>query len=205
MIIIGAGGHAKEILGILAESDQDKELFFYDNISIDQPDLIFKKFPILKKEQAARQALEKDPRFILGIGKPALRKEMAQAFRGFGGSLFSVISPFARIGRYGVSLGEGLNIMTGAILTQDIVIGTGTLVHVNVTIHHDCRIGSFCELSPGCHLLGKVKIGDLVSIGSGAVVLPGLTIGNGSVIGAGAVVTTDIPEGVTVKGIPAKI
>ena len=93
--------------------------------------------------------------------------------------------------------------MTGAVITQDIIIGRGTLVHINVTVHHDCRIGEYCELSPGCHILGKAQIGDGCSVGAGAVILPGMTIGGQATIGAGAVVTGNIADGATVKGIPA--
>jgi len=205
MVIVGAGGHAKEMLGILAELGQEKEVFFFDNVSRHQPGFLFEQFPIISSEQEIRQILQKDPGFILGVGKPVIRKKLAEEFKAWGGRLVSVISPFARIGRYNVLLGDGLNIMTGAVITQDVAIGEGTLVHVNTTIHHDCRVGSFCELSPGCHVLGKVRIGDLSSIGSGAVILPGMTIGSGVVVGAGAVVTKDVPDGVTIKGIPAKI
>lgn len=43
------------------------------------------------------------------------------------------------------------------------------------------------------------------SIGSGAIVMCGVTIGEGAVIGAGAVVTRDVPDGVIVSGVPARI
>lgn len=205
MVIIGAGGHAKEVLGILAECGQEKDVCFFDNVSVSSPDMLFTLFPIIKSEPEIKAILRKAPEFILGIGKPAMRKKLAEEFRMWGGRLVSAVSPFARIGKYNVSLGDGLNIMTGAIITQDVVIGEGTLVHMNATIHHDCRVGSFCELSPGCHILGKAQIGDLSSIGSGAVVLPGVTIGAGVVVGAGAVVTKNVPDGAKIKGIPAKL
>ena len=205
MIIVGAGGHSKEVLGIMAESGQEKGVCFFDNISVHQPDVLFGQFPIIKSEPEIKRILQKDPDFILGVGKPSVRKKLAQEFRAWGGRLVSVVSPFARIGKFNVLLGDGLNIMTGAVITQDITIGEGTLVHVNATIHHDCRVGSFCELSPGCHVLGKVQIGDLSSIGSGAVILPGVTIGAGVVVGAGAVVTKNVPDGAKIKGIPAKL
>lgn len=203
MIIIGAGGHAKEILGIFSELGELGDIFFYDDISSGSPDLLFDRFPVLKGEKEARSVLAKDFRFVLGIGKPALRRQMERKFTDLGGKLHSVISPFARIGLFNVQLGDGLNIMTGAVVTQDIIIGKGTLVHVNATVHHDCRIGEFCELSPGCHILGKVHIGDGSSVGAGAVILPGMTIGKEATIGAGAVVTRNIADGATVKGMPA--
>ena len=50
----------------------------------------------------------------------------------------------------------------------------------------------------------RVIIGDNVLIGMGAKILPGVTIGNHSTIGAGAVVTSNVPAGAVVVGIPAK-
>ena len=48
-----------------------------------------------------------------------------------------------------------------------------------------------------------VKLG--ASIGSNATILCGITIGERAIVGAGAVVTTDVPDGATVAGNPARI
>ena len=42
------------------------------------------------------------------------------------------------------------------------------------------------------------------AIGSGAIILGGVTIGEDAMIGAGAVVTSDVPAGVLVTGVPAR-
>ena len=52
---------------------------------------------------------------------------------------------------------------------------------------------------------GKIKIGNNVMIGLNAIILPNVKIGNNVIVGAGAVVTKDIPDGVVVGGIPAKV
>lgn len=50
-----------------------------------------------------------------------------------------------------------------------------------------------------------VDIGDDVFIGTNSIILKGVKIGNGAVIGAGSVVTSNVPQGATAAGNPAKI
>ncbi len=54
-------------------------------------------------------------------------------------------------------------------------------------------------------LKAPVIIGDNVWIGANATILPGVTIGDFVVVAAGAVVTKDIPSGVLVAGVPARV
>jgi sugar O-acyltransferase (sialic acid O-acetyltransferase NeuD family) len=204
MLIIGAGGHAKELLGIFHELNQMENLFCFDDVNKHISNRLLNISPILKNEEEVKRLFKTDNTFALGIGNPRVRHLLAQKFLRLGGKLVSVISPHSRVGGLSVRLGEGLNIMAGAVITQNIALGVGTLVNANATIHHDCRIGDYCEISPGCHLLGNVKIGDRTFVGAGAVILPNTIIGSDVTIGAGAVVTKDILNGVMVKGIPAR-
>jgi sugar O-acyltransferase (sialic acid O-acetyltransferase NeuD family) len=205
MLIVGAGGHAKELLGIFHEQNQMENLFCFDDVNKHVDNMLLGISPILKNEEEVKRLFRKDKAFVLGTGSPKIRYLLAQKFLRLGGELTTVISPDARVGKLNVFLGAGLNIMAGVVITQNITLGVGTLVNANATIHHDCRIGDYCEFSPGCHLLGNVKIGARTFIGAGAVILPNITIGSDVVIGAGAVVTKDVPNGLMVKGIPAKV
>ena len=204
MIIAGAGGHAREVLGVLEELQETSGIYFYDDTSrsIIQH-ATFSRVKVIRTEEEARKILQRDNQFIIGVGKPELRSLLSQKLTNLGGTAVSLIAPSANIGE-GVELAKGLNIMHGAVITKDVQIGFGTLVHIHVSIHHDSRIGKFCELSPGCRLLGNVTIRDMVSIGTNAVVLPGITIGDVAVVGAGAVVTKNVSPGKVVKGIPAE-
>jgi acetyltransferase-like isoleucine patch superfamily enzyme len=62
-------------------------------------------------------------------------------------------------------------------------------------------IGEFCILRAN----GGLTIGDRVLIAAHVAILPGVTVGQGSVVAAGAVVTTSVPPGVVVGGVPARV
>lgn len=52
--------------------------------------------------------------------------------------------------------------------------------------------------------VGSVDIRDNVYIGHQAIVMPGVTIGPNAIVAAGAVVTSNVPPGSIVAGVPAK-
>ncbi len=52
MIIVGAKGFAKELLEILYRDYRYKDIFFYDDVNKEQPDLLFNKFKIISAQMA---------------------------------------------------------------------------------------------------------------------------------------------------------
>lgn len=204
MLIIGAKGFAKEVLEVVCQNNCQEEIVFFDDISSDISDLLYKKYKILKDIDAAREYfLNTDKRFALGIGNPVLRYKMELKFSAAGGVLTSTISPFAHIGRFETYIEDGCNIMTGTVITNSITIKKAALINLNCTIGHDSVIGNYVELSPGVHVSGNCFIDDYTSIGSGACILPKIKIGKNVRIAAGSVVTKDVDDNVMVTGVPA--
>lgn len=201
MLIAGAGGHAREIL-FEWQLISNEPIIFFDDTSI-SGNQVYGEFPIINTLELAAQVFEKKPAFIIGVGKPSLRNALCLKLEQAGGVATTIISKTAVIGNRNVILGEGLNIMSGVIMTTDIIIGKGVLIHTHTSIHHDCQVGDFSEISPGCRILGKVQLGAFVSVGAGAVILPGIKVGDRAVIGAGAVVNKDVAAGQKVVGVPA--
>jgi carbonic anhydrase/acetyltransferase-like protein (isoleucine patch superfamily) len=89
-----------------------------------------------------------------------------------------------------IAIGTCSNIQDGAILHGD--PGLPLVIGEYVTVGHRAVIHG-------------LEVGKGSLIGIGAVILEGVRVGAGSIVGAGAVVTKDVPAGVVVAGIPAKV
>lgn len=206
MIIIGAKGFAKEVLEVLHQNNQLDGLAFYDDLNHDLPDLLFGKFPILKNEIQVKEHFQKfGNKFTIGIGNPQLRKKMHDKFILLEGKLTSTISKFSDIGCYDIQIGEGCNILSGAILSNSVKLGTLNIIYYNAIITHDVITGDYVEISPGAKLLGRCSIGDYSSIGCNAVILPDVKVGKNVIVGAGAVVNKNLPDNCVSVGVPAKV
>ena len=131
MLIIGAKGFTKEVLEVLRQRNELSGLVFYDDASADTPPLLYGQFPVLTTAAAARELFANDPYFLLGVGTPTLRRLLAAKMREMGGTLASLVSPKALVGGFGNTLVEGISLMSGAVLTNDIRVGEGVLINLN--------------------------------------------------------------------------
>ncbi|WP_066901060.1 2,3,4,5-tetrahydropyridine-2,6-dicarboxylate N-acetyltransferase [Streptobacillus notomytis] len=104
-------------------------------------------------------------------------------------------------------------IMMGAVINIGAKIGEGTMIDMNAVLGGRATVGKNCHIGAGTVLAGVIEppsadpvvIEDNVVIGANAVVLEGVRVGANSVVAAGAVVTENVPSGVVVAGMPAKV
>jgi UDP-2-acetamido-3-amino-2,3-dideoxy-glucuronate N-acetyltransferase len=127
---------------------------------------------------------------------------------------------------YGCRIGDKTRIGSFVEIQKNVVVGSSckisshSFICEGVTIEAEVFIGHgvmfINDPFPRATAEGKLQgesdwkvIPTLVkqgaSIGSGATIMCGVTIGEGALVGAGAVVTSDVPDGTLVSGVPARI
>lgn len=205
MLIVGAGGFAKQILPIVERLGLIDEVVFYDDYSNDKTSLISRNFRVLRSEKELAEYFKLgDLRFVNAVGGSLNRFNIHQKFCNLGAEPITVIDPISSISSAEVTIETGCCILQNVVIEPSTFIGKGCLINLNSLITHDVSVGDFTEISPGVTLLGASKIGKSVFVGSGAIILPKVEIGDNCVIGAGAVVNRSIPSGHRVVGVPAR-
>jgi serine O-acetyltransferase len=97
----------------------------------------------------------------------------------------------------------GLSIPKNVFESGLCIVHYGTIV-----VSPEARIGKNCRIHPSTsigYFNGAPVIGNNVYIGPGAKLFGQITIGDNVSIGANAVVNRDVPDNVTIGGVPAKI
>ena len=203
VIIIGAGGHARVLFdclrlqGVNVLGMLDKEGAYNGNSAL----------PIIGDDSAISEYPSDTVELINGlgsIGNMSLRTSIFSKFKNLGYCFRNVIHPSAIIA-HDCELGEGVQVLAGAVINSGTKIGANTIVNTGAIVDHECIIGSHVHIAPGCTLSGGIHIGYGTHIGTGATIIQGISIGNRALVAAGAVVVKNVPDGEKVMGVPAKI
>jgi acetyltransferase EpsM len=141
---------------------------------------------------------------VVAIGHCRRRLEVASLLRRHAFSLATVIHPRAILAS-SIDIEAGTVVAAGAIVNPGVMIGENAIINTGAIVDHECRLEAGVHISPGARLAGNVRIGQATWIGIGATVIDGVSIGSNTIVGAGAVVLSDVPDGVMVYGVPARI
>ena len=202
-LIIGAGGHAKVVLDLLlALGHTVAGMLEVDPKSVGRQ--------ILGHAVLAEGAALADypPGSVVlangvgGIGVTGPRHRVFDTMTAKGYFFPALVHPSAIIAR-DVVVGDGAQVMAGAIIQTGARIGRNAIINTRAAIDHDCVISEHCHMAPGAVLSGDVHLGQGAHVGVGAVVIQGIRIGADACVGAGAAVIRDVAPHSVVTGVPA--
>lgn len=197
--ILGAGGFAREVYFLISQVGNYSVKGFVD----------VKAGPAIKIGDKMVSVLGEDDliplkgaSLAIGIGNPKIIRKLATTF-GQDFDFPNLIHPGAIGDWNNIRLGKGNIITANCVFTTDIQVGSFNIFNLATTVGHDALIGNYNVLNPCVAISGFVKVGDTNLIGVKATVLENKTIGNNSIVGAASLVLKNVPDDVTVVGVPA--
>lgn len=207
VVILGAAGGGVEVL-VYIQDMMDAGVnvkpigFVDDNPNLENQNL--QGLPVLGSTEWALEQLPPHVLVVSSIGNTSKKDSVMKRFGDAGFGFFSVVHPSAHVGRE-VTVGQGVVIAPGTVLTTNVKVGDHSIVNVGCTVSHDVVIGPCCTLNQGVRIAGGVTLGRGVYLGANATILHSIEIGDFAVVGASAMVNRSVPPRVTTVGIPAKI
>jgi sugar O-acyltransferase (sialic acid O-acetyltransferase NeuD family) len=201
MILIGYSGHAFVVYGILKAAG--KKVTGYCDVAEKEsnPFNLFYFGP--ENSETGLQAILQNGYFI-AIGDNSLRKKICDNLAQKQLLPGNAIHPSAVIDSSVTVAENGVMIAANATINPLASIAAGVICNTGCIVEHECVVEAFAHIGPGAVLCGNVKIGAGTFVGANAVIRQGVTVGKNAMIGAGAVVVKDVPDNVTVIGVPAK-
>lgn len=199
VVVVGAGGHARVVAEALLPRAAAGHLS-------PEPAVDARLGPHLGGDDAIPALIGAGHAFALGLGfvdaAGATRRAGLLDLLA-GAELVTVVHAAATVSPSAM-VGAGTFVAAGAVLGADSRVGRAAIVNTGTLVDHHCVIGDNVHVAPGATLSGGVTVGANTLIGVGTTVIQGVTIGSGVVVGAGAVVVSDLPDGVTAVGVPAR-
>jgi sugar O-acyltransferase (sialic acid O-acetyltransferase NeuD family) len=201
IILIGAGGLAREIIGIISDNikhglNDQKVIGLLDD---NKPKgTLVNNLPVLGKINEHNKF---NCMFVIAIGNPSVKEEIFNSL-GLPFDRFSNIISFRSIHFSLKEFGFGNVIYPNSILSDNVSVYNLTTI-LPSTIGHDAVIGNFTTISGNCSINGFVKIGNSVFIGSNASIQPSIKVEDYVKIGANSHLISDAKKGFTYYGVPA--
>jgi UDP-perosamine 4-acetyltransferase len=205
-ILLGAGGHASVVLALLREL-QCEVLGVSDPALLSQSVLQWQGLPVCDDGMVLAQYSPTHVFLANGVGFVQTPEPRQGVFDTYAQKDFifpALVHPFSCVAA-DVLVGEGVQIMAGAVVQTGAQLGANTLVNTGARIDHGCQIGPHSHVACGAILCGTVHLGTHTFIGAGAVVIQGISLGDHCTVGAGSVVLHSQASHHRLVGSPARV
>jgi len=201
IIVIGSGGLAREFCSFFRDYQEPISIVGFSSINIDEyrsfslPGRLFGDY-ITPDMVGTNEA-------VIAVSNPSLKKIISERLVK-AGFFFPTFIHYSSVVSNNACLGRGVIVSPNCTVSSNVQINDFCYLNFGVGIGHDSVIESFCQINPGSQLGGFSYVGEATLLGSGVTVLQGVKVGKGVTVAAGSVVFTQVLDGYTIIGNPAK-
>jgi sugar O-acyltransferase (sialic acid O-acetyltransferase NeuD family) len=207
VVVIGWGGHGRVVADALLAAGR-RVLAATDLKPPSNYDAAF-GLELITDEDLVRRWRPDEVELALGVGsvwptdETSMRWRAVERFKGANYRFTGVHHPAAWISPRATIMPTA-QVHAGAIVQNGAVIGEHCIVNTHASVDHDGRIEDYCHIAPGAVLSGNVRVGWGSHLGTACSVTHCVSIGAKVLVAAGATVVANVPDGVCVRGTPAK-
>lgn len=203
LLIVCAGGYARETAALLGEDERWRLLGFAD----DDEELHGADVGGLPVLGSPEQAIAEAPHALVVVCQARTfsddRRRLVARLALSADRYATVVHRTASVGG-AATIGPGSVLLSGVVMTSEVSIGSHVAVMPGSVLLHDVTIEDYVTLAAGARIGGGVRVEQGAYVGMGALLRDGITVGAGALVGMGAVVTRSVPPGEVWFGAPAR-
>ncbi|WP_298459539.1 NeuD/PglB/VioB family sugar acetyltransferase [uncultured Cellulomonas sp.] len=203
LLLLAASGLAREVLAVTRLTAATEVLGVLDD-DVDLRGTTLDGVPVLGGVEEVKRYPTAS--LLLCMGRGSGRERLAERLSTVGvddDRYFTLVHPDVRVSP-GCMVGTGSILLAGVVLTAGVRVGRHVVVMPNATLTHDDVVEDFVTLASGVSLGGGVRVGRAAYVGMNASVRERVMVGVRATLGMGAALLTDLPDGETWAGVPAR-
>jgi sugar O-acyltransferase (sialic acid O-acetyltransferase NeuD family) len=202
LILVAAGGLAREVLGAL----EGQSRYRVRGILDDESSLHGTAVGGVGVLGSLDMIQDHDDAQVLicagrGIARSAIERRLSSF--GISDNRFAAVNDSSVRVPKSCRVGVGSILLGNVVMTADVDIGRHVVSMPNATLTHDDQLEDFVTVCAGVALGGAVHVGREAYLGMNSSVRENLTIGQRATLGMGACLLRDLPAGETWVGVPA--
>jgi sugar O-acyltransferase (sialic acid O-acetyltransferase NeuD family) len=208
LIVIGGGEHARVVIDTARSRPDEWQVVGFVDASPRPETVEGLRVPwlgsdedVFRQEDWTRNAV-----YVLGIGwpRPRLpREQIVARYEERGVTWAAVVHSRAWVSPE-AKLGRGVVVCAGAMVNVGAVIGVHSVVNTGAVVEHDAKLGAHAHAGPGAIVGGGADVGDGAFLGLGCRIRDHVRVGREATVAMGAVVVSEVANGQTVRGVPAR-
>lgn len=203
VVIVGAGGFARELKWLLPDCLDESKYRFKGYLGKDQgagPDAEVQRLTLADPESYDPQP---NDRFVLAIGSMDHRRRIVESIVDRGGQFVSLIHPRALVAS-SAKLGAGVVLYPFAVVSNEATLGDYAKLNFYASVGHNSSLGKYCLLAPYATVNGFSILEDEVYMSTHSTVAPVVTVGSDTKVSANSAVMNDVAPRSFVFGVPGK-